>query len=630
MDLRRTTIIYGEEATTNKILEFIANTDSGWDNCIDKEGPSVSIRSEIIRKAIEYAKNVKGLRIRSITEITKDNIDYCKDYMEIVTELRHLDGIKGNFAVSEKEYLSTSELQESSLLPEVIYSNVKSIIDQHQFLFETLWSKSIPAENKISEIEQDLEPVFLDVIQNPKRTKELYIELLENAKEDIMIIFPTLNAFIRQEKIGGIKAIHDAMKVRNIKARLLMPLYFTDDTLHYVISDNERLLLQSLQQQKSSQLVSSPRPDIQGKYLNYKESNNIKSIEDLINQHIEIRHIEETSETKATILIVDKKLSLIIELQDDLKNTFEEAIGLSTYSNSSPGVLSYISIFESLWKISVLYEEIKSHDKMQKDFINVVAHELRTPTQAILGYSGILKEHPERAEKIADTIYNNAIRLQKLINNLLDVTKIDSRILILHQKQFDLRELIFSLVNEYRNQIKLGGYDIELIYDQQYGVNEDNPILVYADKERIIQVISNLLDNAIKFTKKGLISITYNFKKNGDTNYDDNDNNAIIDKDVIKIKDTGIGIHEDLFPKLFTKFVSNSFQGTGLGLYICKNIVEAHGGNIGVQKNKENDKGVTFYFSLPVIKDNEFNDNQNNNYGQNQRLKQERNEDLMK
>lgn len=630
MDLRRTTIIYGEEATTNKILEFIANTDSGWDNCIDKEGPSVSIRSEIIRKAIEYAKNVKGLRIRSITEITKDNIDYCKDYMEIVTELRHLDGIKGNFAVSEKEYLSTSELQESSLLPEVIYSNVKSIIDQHQFLFETLWSKSIPAENKISEIEQDLEPVFLDVIQNPKRTKELYIELLENAKEDIMIIFPTLNAFIRQEKIGGIKAIHDAMKVRNIKARLLMPLYFTDDTLHYVISDNERLLLQSLQQQKSSQLVSSPLPDIQGKYLNYKESNNIKSIEDLINQHIEIRHIEETSETKATILIVDKKLSLIMELQDDLKNTFEEAIGLSTYSNSSPGVLSYISIFESLWKISVLYEEIKSHDKMQKDFINVVAHELRTPTQAILGYSGILKEHPERAEKIADTIYNNAIRLQKLINNLLDVTKIDSRILILHQKQFDLRELIFSLVNEYRNQIKLGGYDIELIYDQQYGVNEDNPILVYADKERIIQVISNLLDNAIKFTKKGLISITYNFKKNGDTNYDDNDNNAIIDKDVIKIKDTGIGIHEDLFPKLFTKFVSNSFQGTGLGLYICKNIVEAHGGNIGVQKNKENDKGVTFYFSLPVIKDNEFNDNQNNNYGQNQRLKQERNEDLMK
>lgn len=629
LDLRRTTIFYGEEATTNKILEFIINTDSGWDNCIDKEGPSVSIRSEIIRKAIEYAKNVKGLKIRSITEITKDNIDYCKDYMEIVTELRHLDGIKGNFAVSEKEYLSTSELQESSLLSEVIYSNAKSIIDQHQFLFETLWSKSIPAENKMSEIEQGLDPVFLDVIQNPKQAKELYIDLLKNATEDVMIIFPTPNAFIRQEKIGVIRAIKDVMKDRNIKARLLMPLYFTDDTLQYVISDNERLLLHSLQQQKSSQSVPSLQPDIQGKSLNYKESNNTISINDLIDQHIEIRHIEETSETKATILIVDKKLSLIMELRDDVKNSFEEAIGLSTYSNSSPGVLSYISIFESLWKISVLYEEIKSHDKMQKEFINVVAHELRTPTQAILGYSGILKEHPERAEKIADIIYNNTIRLQKLINNLLDVIKIDSQILFLHQKLFNLRELISFMAEHYRNQIKLNGYDIELIYDQQYDVNKNNPLLVYADKERIIQVISNLLENAIKFTKKGSISITFEFKKNDDTNYDGNDNNAAIDKVVIKIRDTGIGIHEALFPKLFTKFASNSFQGTGLGLYLCKNIVEAHGGNIGVQKNKENDKGVTFYFSLPLTKNNEFNANQNNNYGKNQRLKQERNEDLI-
>jgi two-component system, OmpR family, sensor histidine kinase VicK len=204
LDLRRTTIFYGEKATTNKILEFIVNTDSGWDNCIDKEGPSVSMRSEIIRKAIEYAKNVKGLKIRSITEITKDNIDYCKDYMEIVSELRHLDGIKGNFAVSEKEYLSTSELQESSLLSEVIYSNAKSIIDQHQFLFETLWSKSIPAENKISEIEQGLEPVFLDVIQNPKRAKELYIDLLKNATEDVMIIFPTPNAFIVKKRLESL------------------------------------------------------------------------------------------------------------------------------------------------------------------------------------------------------------------------------------------------------------------------------------------------------------------------------------------------------------------------------------------------------------------------------------------
>ena len=617
LDKQRTTVIYGEEATTNKILQFIDNTDKGWDNCIDKEGPSVSIKAKIIRKAVEHAKNEKGLRIRSITEITRDNIEYCKEYIKIVTELRHLDGIKGNFGVSEKEYLSTSKLQETSLLSEIIYSNVKSIVDQHQFLFETLWTKAIPAEIKIREIEQGLEPVFVDVIQNSKRAKELYLHLLEIATKEIMIIFPTLQAFIRQEKIGVMQAIKDAVKYRNTKARLLMPLkYFADDAMWYVIPDNERLL-QSLQQRKPSQSTTQ-QPNMQGKSLNYKENNNIISIDDLLYQNIEIRNIEPTSETKdTTILIVDKKLSLVMELRDDLKNTFEEAIGLSTYSNSSPGVLSFISIFESLWKISELYEQIKSHDKMQKEFINATSHELRTPTQVILGCSGILKEHPERIKEIVDLIYNNATRLQRLINNILDVTKIESHLLILHKKQFDLREIISSIIEEYRKQIKQDDRDIELIYEQQYDANSNNQIFVYADKERIIQVISNLLENAIKFTKIGFISITYDFKKYDDTNYDGNSDSDIIGNVVVKIKDTGIGINKEIFPKLFTKFTSDSFQGTGLGLYISKNIIEAHGGNIGVQKNKENDEGVTFYFSLPLSKDREFDVKQNNNYREN-------------
>jgi signal transduction histidine kinase len=403
-----------------------------------------------------------------------------------------------------------------------------------------------------------------------------------------------------------------------------MPLkYFADDAMWYVIPDNERLL-QSLQQRKPSQSTTQ-QPTMQGKSLNYKENNNIISIDDLLYQNIEIRNIEPTSETKdTTILIVDKKLSLVMELRDDLKNTFEEAIGLSTYSNSSPGVLSYISIFESLWKISELYEQIKSHDKMQKEFINATSHELRTPTQVILGCSGILKEHPERIEEIVDLIYNNATRLQRLINNILDVTKIESRLLILHKRQFDLGEIISSIVEEYKKQIKQDGRDLELIYDQQYAVNSNNQKFVYADKERIIQVISNLLENAIKFTKIGFISITYDFKKYDDTNYDGNSDSDIIGNVVVKIKDTGIGINKETFPKLFTKFTSDSFQGTGLGLYISKNIIEAHGGNIGVQKNKENDEGVTFYFSLPLSKDHEFDAKQNNNYRENQGLKQER------
>jgi signal transduction histidine kinase len=246
----------------------------------------------------------------------------------------------------------------------------------------------------------------------------------------------------------------------------------------------------------------------------------------------------------------------------------------------------------------------------------LAAHELRTPTQVILGYSGILKEHPERVEKISDLIYNNAIRLQRLINNILDVTKIENKLLILYKKHFNLRELISSLVEEYRNRIKQDGRDIELIYDKPYDINKDGPVFVYADKERIIQVISNLLENAIKFTKTGYISITCDYIKNEDSIYDKSVESSIIHNGgLVQIKDTGIGINKEIFPKLFTKFTSDSFQGTGLGLYISKNIIEAHGGNIGVQKNKESDNGVTFYFSLPLSKDCLYDIKKNNTYG---------------
>src|SRR5690349_24620310 len=106
---------------------------------------------------------------------------------------------------------------------------------------------------------------------------------------------------------------------------------------------------------------------------------------------IDVRFIEQMSETKATILVVDRKASLVMELRDDSKTTFNEAIGLSTYSNSKAGVLSYVAIFENLWKQSHLYEQLKRQDKMQKDFINIAAHELRTPIQPILSLSEILQ-----------------------------------------------------------------------------------------------------------------------------------------------------------------------------------------------------------------------------------------------
>ena len=136
---------------------------------------------------------------------------------------------------------------------------------------------------------------------------------------------------------------------------------------------------------------------------------------------------------------------------------------------------------------------------------------------------------------------------------------------------------------------------IKFILDSEQG-KDDLTIAVVADKHRIIQVVSNLLNNAVKFTKQGVITISTAKKKK------DNNNSIEEDEVIVSIRDTGIGIHPQVLPKLFTKFVSTSPKGTGLGLYICKSIVEAHGGKIWAENNADGD-GATFMFSLPIDKD---------------------------
>jgi two-component system sensor histidine kinase VicK len=134
----------------------------------------------------------RGIKYYYITEITKDNIHYCKEILKIIRhgELRHLDKIKGNFAVTESEYLATFTLEEKQPLTQLIYSNVKEIAEQQKYIFETLWDKSISARTKIKEIEEGIQPEIIDIIHNPTRAKELYQSLVNNARKEIMLIFP--------------------------------------------------------------------------------------------------------------------------------------------------------------------------------------------------------------------------------------------------------------------------------------------------------------------------------------------------------------------------------------------------------------------------------------------------------
>ena len=259
-------------------------------------------------------------------------------------------------------------------------------------------------------------------------------------------------------------------------------------------------------------------------------------------------------------------------------------------------------------QLSLSNEQLKIRDKAQQEFINVAAHELRTPIQPIISLSDVLlhKTRDSEIRPLIDTILRNARRLQRLSQDILDITKIESGLLKLNKERFDLKEVIFNTVDDYTNHIKNSNKNIRLVYgfdkkeDTKQGVKEgqqqeqiqnqlltqdNDTIIVEADKVRITQVIDNLLSNALKFTEDGIISVSIETK----------DSQAIV-----SVKDNGQGIDPSILPKLFTKFATSSSGGIGLGLYISKSIVEAHGGRMWADNNSDG-KGATFAFTLPCL-----------------------------
>jgi signal transduction histidine kinase len=470
------------------------------------------------------------------------------------SEIRHLDGVKGNFEVSDaKEYVAATKLQgESEAIPQLIYSNVKEIVEQQQYIFESFWNKAIPAEEKIREMEYGIMREVTEVIQSPEEAEKLEWDLLRKATKEVYIIYSTVNAFYMQRD-AGIMQFLNQLAEQNISIKILTP------------TDN---------------------------YI--KES--IENLENDQQNTIEFRNIAPTLGIKIKSLVVDRKYSLIMELKDDSKENIKTArvpaIGWSTYSNSQATVLTYVSIFETLWRQTELFEQLQKSDLIKSEFINIAAHELRTPIMPIIGYAEILQEElgREKREGIL-AIIRNAKRLQRLADDILDVTRIESNTLKINKEQLNMNDLILNVlddivINTKEEELKGDNNRRKLLYKAS-----EEEIVVEADRTRLIQVISNLTNNAIKFTKEGeTISIIVKKKQ-------DNDNNK--QEVVVSVKDTGSGIDSEILPRLFSKFASKSSKGTGLGLFISKSIIEAHGGKIWA-KNNADEKGATFSFSLPI------------------------------
>ena len=442
--------------------------------------------------------------------------------------------------------------------------------------------------------------------------------MYKKATEEILIILPSVNAFFRYGKID----------IFNILEKKLLHNNYNNTNSY---KNNSNKLLVKILTPANNKLEK----DITSIYNRIKNTKKQKG-------NIEFRRIESLSAINTGCIIIDKKDLLVIELKDDSKDNFLEAIGSSIYSNTPTTVFSYISIFDTLWTQTELYESIRTandelqstteelreslqilanvnqeltvtneildkQDRMQKEFINVAAHELRTPTQSIVGYCEMIDVFPENTQKYLEPVKRNAEKLYRLTEDILDVSRIESGTLRLEKSKFDLREIILNLIEDLTAKMKKEdsviksnkedrdkNTHIQLIYPELSA----EPLFVYADKNRIQQVLSNLLGNALKFTEYGVITI--NTEKFIDT-INNNENTKEKEFVSIKIKDTGKGIDPEVLPRLFEKFATKSDKGTGLGLYISKNIIDAHGGKIwGGDNNKYKKNGAEFGFTLPL------------------------------
>jgi len=407
--------------TEANITDIIYNARKFLNICGDSTLPKF-ILSDTTRNALEQAKRT-GVIIRCITEITKDNLSYCKELMKF-TEIRHLNKFVGNSIIGDKEYLAQSvgHVFTSNLT----YSNENRMLEQQNSLFENLWNNATTQKKQTSTLELGVDLEEIKVLYDPNEIRTTYINLINSAKIEISLIIATPNALQRNYTGGIINLLITAAEKRNVNVNLIIPTY-DKGTINDEFLRNEKIA------------------------ANFKFK--LKTITPAI---------KETHMIKTTFLIIDRKSVFIIDVKDDSKDILTEAVGFATYHVSKSRTDSYSFIFDTLWRQADLheslrdanknllgaYEKLKEHDAMEKEFIDLAAHELRTPSQSIIGYSELLKDSPKRNKKYEEAISRNAERLYSLVTNMLSVARIESQTMKLNKTFFDLNVKIQNVIND--------------------------------------------------------------------------------------------------------------------------------------------------------------------------------------
>ena len=551
----------GEVAPETKIVDsedeimkhfiHLSEVSSGLSVVSNHGGMQLTYNSflELCKKVLEKQKRGEGDGIRWIMRIEKDSINLVKNFLKLGVKIRHVKNLAPiNFAVSKHGLIATvEEIAGGGMIQNLLTSNEGSYIKHFTSMFEQLWKEGVDARYRIKDIEEKVGIAEIEIIRNPIDSIARGWDMVKSARKEINVLFSSSNALKRQIAMGALPLLRNASEKQKVKIRMLLPS-----------SD------------RSDQLIEETKSNV---------------------PNIDIRTISSILETKISILIVDDKQCLILELKDDKQNTSHDAVGLATYSISPTIISSYLAIFESFWRQAELFEKMKEVEILEKDFINFAAHELRNPVQPIIGFSELLYSKIENQEhrRLLDEVILNARRLERLARVMLDVTRIENNSLILTKETVDTAKVVKDIVDSYNQNLREKyavnkSKNLEELMIIQNGVKD---LEVTLDKVRITQVICNILDNALSFSHEGKIKVVLKKEKRNRQNFL-----------LVRVKDTGPGIDPEILSKLFTKFASKSDMGTGLGLFISKGIVEAHGGKIWAENNPN--RGATFSFTVPI------------------------------
>lgn len=484
-----------------------------------------------------------------ITNIEKETIPAVKELTEAGAQVKHIDISSLRRCVIYDDDAAYFSIVEEPLITHTAIDNVDqtegedlwvasteySVIQSAKKRYISDWENAIRSKDRIHQLETGIEPEFYKVITDGEMASQLIRDLTISVKREALLFLPNSKSLVRSENLGIIDKLIETSQ-KGVTVKIICPV----------------------------------------------SEQNVNTVEKISRSQVQLL---DGDTSNYGMYIVDGEKFFRAELKEPMADKFSEAAGLVIYSNRKTTVDSFKSVFELLWNERVLVEELKKADKMQKEFINITAHELRTPIQPILVVIDTLlskKGNIEDYEELLNMIRRNAKRLQRVTENVLDVTRIESGSFGLKKELFDLNEVIMAVLAAY-------GSDVKKVDQLKIILTSKESFYVEADKVRIAQVISNLLNNAMKFTQGGTIAISCNKMEH------DNDKHSA----TFCMKDTGVGIHPEIYPKLFSKFASHSDGGIGLGLYLCKNIVKAHGGRIWAENNPDG-KGSAFFFTLPL------------------------------